>query len=254
MTQLERILGFLDDVERRCAGRIEPWSHGTAFFHDDYPKKYALNYLTITKEDPGLSVEDMVAEAHRLQGAAGLLHRRINGGPIAERYFEDFKKLGWQATHLVIMAHDGIIRPGAKQLPVVEIDFEELRAAQLQANLSDGNTPEVAEMLADSVQVLFDAVDLHFYACKVDGTIAGWCEHYLYDGISQTETVNTFESFRNRGVASSVVNHSLEVAYASGADLAFLIADNLDWPKELYGKLGFEPIGYIFEFTLLPDK
>lgn len=251
---LERVLGFMDAVERRSAQRTEKWSHGTAFFHDDYPKKYALNYLTITENDPDLTVEDMVAEAERLQGGAGLLHRRINGGPEAGRYFEDFKKLGWRADHLVVMVHDGTIRPSSKELPVIEIGFDEAKAAQIQWELNDNNDPDVAEMLGDSVRVLYDAVDLHFYACMVDGTIGGWCEHYLLDGISQTENVMTFEDFRGRGIASSVVNHSLNVAYAAGADLAFLLADNLDWPKELYGRLGFSPAGYIFEYTLLPDK
>jgi len=32
-------------------------------------------------------------------------------------------------------------------------------------------------------------------------------------------------------------------------DLTFLVADAHDWPKDLYRKLGFEPVGSTWAFT-----
>jgi hypothetical protein len=37
-----------------------------------------------------------------------------------------------------------------------------------------------------------------------------------------------------------------------GADLVFLIADDADWPKQLYAKLGFDPLGRYWQFTRPP--
>jgi hypothetical protein len=39
-------------------------------------------------------------------------------------------------------------------------------------------------------------------------------------------------------------------ARSSGADLVFLVADADDWPKELYGRLGFDTIGRLTKFFL----
>ena len=35
--------------------------------------------------------------------------------------------------------------------------------------------------------------------------------------------------------------------------MIFLIADDADWPKELYAKLGFDPIGRFWQFTKPPE-
>jgi predicted GNAT family acetyltransferase len=45
--------------------------------------------------------------------------------------------------------------------------------------------------------------------------------------------VHTLERFRGRGIARAVVGRALREARRSGADRAFLIADDADWPKEL---------------------
>ena len=50
----------------------------------------------------------------------------------------------------------------------------------------------------------------------------------------------------------AVVNRALEEAYAEGDELAFLIADDDDWPKEFYARLGFSPVGRLAEFTKQP--
>jgi predicted GNAT family acetyltransferase len=45
--------------------------------------------------------------------------------------------------------------------------------------------------------------------------------------------VHTLERFRGRGIARAVVGRALREARRSGADRAFLIADDADRPKEL---------------------
>jgi hypothetical protein len=38
-------------------------------------------------------------------------------------------------------------------------------------------------------------------------------------------------------------------AEAAGADLVFLCCDAGDWPKDLYRRLGFDPVGRYLRFT-----
>jgi hypothetical protein len=49
-----------------------------------------------------------------------------------------------------------------------------------------------------------------------------------------------------------VVARSVLTAGGAGADLVFLIADDADWPKQLYAKLGFDPAGRLWQFTKPP--
>jgi hypothetical protein len=47
-----------------------------------------------------------------------------------------------------------------------------------------------------------------------------------------------------------VVSGALSASEAEGHDLTFLLADEADWPKQLYEKLGFDAAGSVYEFTL----
>ena len=69
---------------------------------------------------------------------------------------------------------------------------------------------------------------------------------------AQIEDVGTLGGYRGRGLARAVVLRALAEAGAAGCDLVFLEADEDDWPKELYRRLGFEPIGRIFAFLRKP--
>jgi len=46
-----------------------------------------------------------------------------------------------------------------------------------------------------------------------------------------------------------MVSLAVELAQDEDADLIWIAADEHDWPKELYFKLGFRPIGRIHSFT-----
>ena len=39
---------------------------------------------------------------------------------------------------------------------------------------------------------------------------------------------------------------------AEGAHPIFLLTDAADWPQQLYARLGFSPIGHLYEFLKLP--
>jgi hypothetical protein len=49
-----------------------------------------------------------------------------------------------------------------------------------------------------------------------------------------------------------VVLAAARAARARGCDLVFLVADEADWPKELYARLGFEPLTRFWSFLRRP--
>jgi hypothetical protein len=44
-----------------------------------------------------------------------------------------------------------------------------------------------------------------------------------------------------------VVGAAVRASLDAGDELTFLVADEGDWPKEWYARLGFEPIGRRYE-------
>jgi len=55
--------------------------------------------------------------------------------------------------------------------------------------------------------------------------------------------VITSPGARNRGLARAALLAALEASRLTGNELTFLAADADDWPKHLYRRLGFDPIG-----------
>jgi GNAT superfamily N-acetyltransferase len=53
---------------------------------------------------------------------------------------------------------------------------------------------------------------------------------------------------RGRGYARALVCRAEELARATGHDLIFIVADDRDWPKLLYRRLGFAQVGRIWQF------
>jgi len=64
----------------------------------------------------------------------------------------------------------------------------------------------------------------------------------------QIESVVTLAEARNQGLARAAVLEGIRVARQEGHDLVFLVAEEDDWPKALYARLGFEIVGRSSEF------
>jgi GNAT superfamily N-acetyltransferase len=65
---------------------------------------------------------------------------------------------------------------------------------------------------------------------------------------AQVEDVYTAPEARRRGFASTLVAHAVTQAQEAGHDLIFIVADDRDWPKQLYARLGFKPVGRRWTF------
>jgi predicted GNAT family acetyltransferase len=107
----------------------------------------------------------------------------------------------------------------------------------------------VQRQLLDAKLLIAERVETRFLAVLEDEVPVSWADLYVADGVAQIEDVATSESHRNRGLASAVVTAAIQKASASGAELVFLLADEDDWPKELYRRLGFDAIGRNYDFV-----
>jgi ribosomal protein S18 acetylase RimI-like enzyme len=251
--ELERALDFLALADHGGTRR-EPFAYGTAVFDGRLPRRWDSNYLLVEHVPDEIGAEELAAEAERLQGAAGLAHRKLElrDEEVGARLEPQFRALGWTVNrHLLMALHR---RPDRSPDPslVHEVDaaaLRDVRARQMQS-YEWGADPEVVEQLYASKTFLAQVVDTRFFAVLLDGRPVSWTDLYLADGTGQIEDVGTLQEHRGHGYASAVVLHAAAVARHAGADFVFLVADDQDWPKELYRKLGFDGLGRVYEFLL----
>lgn len=245
-----RAIELQQEMEERSYTRKETTPVGPVFFHDDYPHKWDLNFVRVERD---ATFEEITAAADQALGEHGLKHRKMHiyDRRLGDRVSPRFKDAGWRVDHLVLMVlMDWVPKKGT--LEVKEMSLEEMLPVWVTNDLTDNPklTRTEAEMVADSNRVTAAAIETHFYAADIGDEVAGWCELYLENGMAQIENVGTHQRYRKRGASTRVVTHAIVIAKEAGAELIFLVADNNDWPKEFYARLGFEPAGYFYEMVM----
>jgi len=253
-TDYERAFAFQTWVMARTSTRQErvPW--GTAFFHDAYPLRYDANMAIADRSLGRATADDVVRVLDELYG--GFRHREVEFASVedADSIAMGMVEHGYALEQMVVMAHrrepDREAQPGV----VEELGFEEMEPflAEMTRREPWGSEPGIAETLAAFRRELVEGVGARFFAQRIDGWLAGSCELYVHGDVAQIEDVNTLEEFRGRGIARNVVSRAAEEARGAGASLVFLFADAQDWPRHLYGRLGFDPIGHSRLFTRWP--
>ncbi len=249
----DRIDAYLRWREESTSTRVEPSRFGTALFNDDFPLFIDGNLLRV--ESPfDATAAQLIAETDlRYEGFA---HRGIivPDDAAGSRLAATLGPEGWEVDRLVFMAHR---READREsdLEVEECSLDEVYPLMLEANLHShgGMTPARAEANAAVRRVFVDVTGARFFVARVDGVHAGFCELYVHDGVAEIDDVHTLQRFRRRGIARGVVDHAVRRAREARANLIFLIADDADWPKELYAKLGFDPVGRFWQFTKPPE-
>ena len=91
-----------------------------------------------------------------------------------------------------------------------------------------------------------------FVVADLDGSPAAYATLYSDGTVAQVEDVSTQPRARGHGLARAVVQHAVDLARAEGHELIFLVADADDWPRELYARLGFDPVGHCWALVRPP--
>jgi ribosomal protein S18 acetylase RimI-like enzyme len=247
--ELERIVGFSRDLEERCSERIFSSFLATALLCESLPLVRDRNYLRV--EDGGASASELASLADRVLGSAGLSHRRVfaDSPEIADRLAPQFESLSWKAERLLVMTHDG--RVEEEKIPLVaEVEIEEMFPFWEEENRRiHPESAELVHQLTEQNKLVARSIDCQYFARRLDGHVASGCQLYSRGGTAQIEAVGTLEAYRDRGLASSVVRRAVAEAFRTGHDLVWILAEEDDWPKALYAKLGFSPAGRFCAFT-----
>ncbi len=232
MDAWQRAIAFMRNVDERAAESVVPFRWGRALISRRLDRVYDLNFLIADRVQEA-GAPDLDAEAERIQGDAGLSHRRVNvdDRPAAERLSPAFGRLGYAPERFVIMAH--------RRRPDHDVDT---------AGVQD---PRVVQQLLAKQELSAQGTRTRYFAALVDGAVASSCELRSEGDTAQVETVETLPEFRQRGLSRAVASAALRGA--AGYAFVFLVTDAEDWPQHYYRRLGFEPVGIESRFLRTID-
>jgi ribosomal protein S18 acetylase RimI-like enzyme len=234
--QLTRAYAFLARGDM-YGSRTEPSSVGTAVYLDELPKRLDANFLRAERGEPA----EIEAEAKRLE-------RRMIFLPdteLGERVAPVLEERGWRTNRVTVMAQQREPEREGDLTLVTEVAEEDLRPARAELNAGrPWGRPEVMAELFAGKHLIGSLMEARFFAVEVDGQVVSYTDLYQDGPEAQIEDVGTLPEHRGRGYATAVVLAAIRAARERGAEFVFLVADREDWPKELYGRLGFDELGY----------
>jgi ribosomal protein S18 acetylase RimI-like enzyme len=246
MDELARAWSFECEMQDRCARTRQEFEHGTALYNDALRRVYDANFVRFERGFDELTADAVETIADTLQGS--LRHRKlvIPDEAAGARVAEDLGGRGWRYYTLLTMAYRG--PPDRDPVRDAEqVDPRAVRGAREQA-LTDGRRDaEARRQIVEFTERMAAVAPTRLFAAWGDGEVGSFCALFQEGGAAQIDEVTTVERFRRRGLGRAVVEAALMASLADRDELTFLVADEGDWPRQWYARLGFEPIGRRYE-------
>jgi predicted GNAT family acetyltransferase len=241
-------------VQARVATRAVPTRFGTAFFHEPTPTIWDRNLLLV--DEVARPFAELAADADEAQ--RDLPHRMLVLDTGGEAQAGDARAAGWTIErHIAMVALREPDEPRPRQ-PVREVAGETLADARRRGLGSEewaARDPGAVENVLEVDARVREVVHERAFASFEAGEVAGVA--FLYSdggGIGQVEDVITVSAHRGHGHARSVVLAAVAASREAGHQLTFLWADEDDWPKALYAKLGFDVVGRRWRFRRIVPR
>jgi GNAT superfamily N-acetyltransferase len=245
---LARALAFLRENVTKTADEVRPIEAGWVVSTPSLPVVWAMNHLRVrlplTFETLVELADEQLAHSRYLQ----ITLENQDAGPALE---ETFRAAGWKTDRELLMLWAAA--PDREADTTVVVDAEEDEVLEMMRRWHGED-----ELNARALDQLVEYNRREARACgdrllgvrSSDGQLVAICKLRSHESIAEVEDVYTVPEARGRGFGRAVVTRAVELARDAGRDLIFINADDNDWPKELYARIGFRPLGRIWQFHL----
>lgn len=232
--------------------RVVQWDGGVAYVNDAIDKIWDANFLEV--RDHTLSAEVIAAHAEKIMGATRAAHRRVrvSNPEVGAELEPAFMRLGWAADVHVVMSHRHEPNRVVDTSDVQELgDATWLSRAEQLGTYPDMTDDDTIRQMRAFYELAMAAGSGRDFGIVEDDKVVSFALLYSDGAIGQIEDVATLEPYRNRGYSWRVVSKVLAESRALH-DITFLVADDRDWPKDFYSKMGFEVVGRHYFFLRRP--
>jgi GNAT superfamily N-acetyltransferase len=242
-----RLSEFEIELEREACEQVERTDWGEVFLSPSIPLVWDASWIKV--ERPGLAAREIELLADVAIGGAGMAHRTVfvpDSGE-AERLTPEFEALGWTVEGgLYMLRRRPPDRPAEASVSEHRHDeLEDLRRELIRGGLPimGVETEETVDQLIEWDRRVGEVGGDRWFAAPADGEPASCCRLLADGAIGQVEDVGTVAGARQRGLARAVTLAAADTSREDGNRLTYLSALIDDWPRLMYEKLGFDPIG-----------
>lgn len=243
----KRISKFLERSLELTADTVEPVDGGWAIATPSLPQVWNLNHIRLTEAVPPSRALELLDEH-----LEGLPYRHLVAeDELGEALLEPLQSQGFKVEREVAMAFGKRLAVRAPGPKVIEPDEQALLEVERRWLSEDERVPSVEaveQLLAAAQREGRARGERRFGIPGDDGTLAAITKLRSDGSTAQVEDVYTVPEARGRGFARTLVTHAVRVAQLAGHKVIFIVADDDDWPKHLYARLGFRPAALHWAF------
>ena len=160
-----------------------------------------------------------------------------------------FEGLDWSTDRLAVMHHDGrelAASPRAQEAPLAAV--RPLRREWLAADgLPDDFDGEGADARKPGSLV-------HLVARDAAGDPAAYLALRVEAEDAEVEDLYCSPRQRGRGLATALLGTAVARVRGAGVEHVWVVADDEDWPRELYERLGFATVWVHHDMVRRPDQ
>ena len=240
-------LAFQRQTIELAADQMRPITPGWVARSQSLPMVWGLNHVRLTRP---VTYAQALALAEEHLGDLPYRHLIVEHQPTAERLEAPFLADGWKVDREVMMV---LARAPDRELDTdiaFEADGDEV-ARLMTRWVSEGEQlsgDELAQVVECTRREARARRARQLGVANEDGVLVAMTKLYSDGRIAQVEDVYTTPGARGRGYARAMIGRALELARAARHELVFIVADDDGWPKELYARLGFDPVGRMLGF------
>ena len=237
------VLDHLRRTLESSAEETHPIGPGWLVRTRSLPQVWTLNQLRITE---ATTFADAVALADRYQADLPYRHIVVEDGPTGRRLQDAFRAAGWRVERQVLMA---LAAPPDREVDTSAVTV--LSEGQMSALMRRWATEDHPDISEDSLDQLAEFgkrqgrlwTEQRFGIVDDVGSPTALTKLRSQGTTAWVDDVYTVPEARARGHARMLVTHVTALARSADHDLTFIIADDDDWPKNLYVRIGFRAIG-----------
>jgi ribosomal protein S18 acetylase RimI-like enzyme len=248
-----RALAFERRVHEQTSARVEALRYGQACLDEGLPRVYWANLLWVTARE-GVAAAELVADADRILRAFAHRQLVVEHESLWRTLEDDLVAAGYERDAILYMTHE---RAPDRMLgldAVREVGHDDIFAAEERFLRDEPGTAadDDRRQVMQQHRRIGELVDERCFATYDGDAVTAYAKLRHRDGVAQVEDVAVLPEHRGAGLGRLVTSAALAAGLALEPEVLFIVADEEDWPKELYARLGFVPAGRIRGFLRPP--